>query len=352
MFPNLPRTHNEFHNHVLANALVSLKVNNYLDNYDLFRFQNESADKALTFEAKTRVYYFNWFFMCTKSLYSAYALLSDDESKNLFLHLIIFRMVGHLACKIPVDFRNDGAYQFYKEQEKFSESTLPLSGYFGKLKHFDFYWENHRYLVDCIRLEATLFRGQYFYSKNNIVIKPEKGDFVVDGGACLGDTAIVFSNAVGESGKVYSFDPIAEHLEVLKSNAQQFTHKNVKVIPFGLSNCEKVSPPVSLGHYSPGFNGSPEMPLRSLDKLFEAGEIERVDFIKLDVEGAELVALEGGKNVIHHFKPKLAISLYHKDNDIFEIIHYISVHFPFYQFHLGHYTIHQEETVLYCIKKS
>jgi hypothetical protein len=77
-------------------------------------------------------------------------------------------------------------------------------------------------------------------------------------------------------------------------------------------------------------------------------EIASIDFIKLDVEGAELDSIRGARESILRFKPKLAISLYHKPNDIFELILYVKDKFPFYSLHLDHYTIHGEETVLYC----
>ena len=60
-------------------------------------------------------------------------------------------------------------------------------------------------------------------------------------------------------------------------------------------------------------------------------------------------ALIGAKNSINKFKPKLAISLYHKPDDLFEIINYININHPYYDLYLNHYTIHNEETVLYCI---
>jgi hypothetical protein len=77
-------------------------------------------------------------------------------------------------------------------------------------------------------------------------------------------------------------------------------------------------------------------------------EIDKINFLKLDVEGAELESLRGARDSIQRFKPKLAISLYHKPGDLFEIILYIKDKFPFYSCYLDHYTIHAEETVLYC----
>jgi len=90
------------------------------------------------------------------------------------------------------------------------------------------------------------------------------------------------------------------------------------------------------------------VPLRSIDHLVKTNVIERVDFIKLGVEGAELDVVRGARESIQRFKPKLAISLYHKPNDFFEIILYIKKRFPFYSCYIDHYTIHAEETVFYC----
>jgi hypothetical protein len=90
------------------------------------------------------------------------------------------------------------------------------------------------------------------------------------------------------------------------------------------------------------------VPLRSIDSLVNAGQIEKIDFIKLDVEGAEMDKLRGAQQSIERFKPKLAISLYHKPDDLFEIILHIKENFSFYNCFVDHYTIHSEETVLYC----
>ncbi len=65
-------------------------------------------------------------------------------------------------------------------------------------------------------------------------------------------------------------------------------------------------------------------------------------------ECAEMDTLHGAQQSIERFKPKLAISLYHKPDDLFEIILYIKEKFPFYSCYVDHYTIHSEETVLYC----
>jgi FkbM family methyltransferase len=277
--------------------------------------------------------------------------LNNDDSKLLFLFLIAYRLAGHHSVRIPVDylFRPE-EYAAYQILEQGVESQLALTGMFGKLKHFDFQFDGKQYKIDCLGLEYYLFRRQYFYEKNGIVVAPQTGDYVIDGGACTGDTALVFSNAVGPTGRVYAFDPVAEHLELMEHNRQQFPLPNVDLMPYGLANIDVNCAPIVVNKYSPGFRiDQQQVPLRSIDSLVKSGDITRVDFIKMDIEGAEMQALKGAHQTIFRFQPKLGISLYHKPNDLFEIILYIQQNYPFYQLYIDHYTIHQEETVLYCI---
>ena len=74
-----------------------------------------------------------------------------------------------------------------------------------------------------------------------------------------------------------------------------------------------------------------------------------VTFIKLDIEGAELDTLKGGKELICKYHPKLAVCVYHKPEDIIAIPQYILSLQDDYKFYLRHYGLGNEETVLYCI---
>ena len=76
---------------------------------------------------------------------------------------------------------------------------------------------------------------------------------------------------------------------------------------------------------------------------------EEVTFIKMDIEGAELKALKGAKNIILRDKPKLAISIYHKPEDIVEIPLFIKELVPEYKLYIRHYSNDSIETVLYAV---
>ena len=69
----------------------------------------------------------------------------------------------------------------------------------------------------------------------------------------------------------------------------------------------------------------------------------------MDVEGSEYNALLGAEKTIAAHKPTLAISVYHKPQDIWEIPALILKLNPDYRFYLGHYSIARGETVLYAL---
>ena len=85
----------------------------------------------------------------------------------------------------------------------------------------------------------------------------------------------------------------------------------------------------------------------SIDDLVEREEPQHLDFIKMDIEGAELAALQGAEKTIRQFRPKLAIALYHSPQGFVSIPQWLSNLKLGYQFFLGHYSIHAWETVLY-----
>jgi hypothetical protein len=76
---------------------------------------------------------------------------------------------------------------------------------------------------------------------------------------------------------------------------------------------------------------------------------DKITFIKMDIEGAEYNAILGAHNTITKYRPKLAISIYHKPEDIWEIPSLILKMNPEYKLYLGHYSIAAAETVLYAI---
>ena len=126
-----------------------------------------------------------------------------------------------------------------------------------------------------------------------------KGDIVVDAGANIGVCTLLSATTVGESGRVYSFEPHPRTFRQLRSNVSLGNFKNVTLYNKGVSNTEeRVS---FTDEYVSDINhihakGKKRVSLVKLDD--ELSEIKKVTLLKIDVEGYELLALSGAKKLL------------------------------------------------------
>ena len=149
------------------------------------------------------------------------------------------------------------------------------------------------------------------------------GDIVLDCGANVG----VYTRHALEAGArlVVAIEPAPENLHCLNRNfADEIRAGRVIVYPKGvwdkddtltLRTFEDQSGGDSVALKFPGSRPGPTVPLTTIDKLVEELRLERVDFIKMDIEGAERHALAGAKRTVERFKPRLAISMEHEPDD-------------------------------------
>ena len=84
----------------------------------------------------------------------------------------------------------------------------------------------------------------------------------------------------------------------------------------------------------------------SIDDYFGEG---KCNYIKMDIEGAELPALKGGINLIKRERPILAISIYHSLEDFWKIPQYLMMNLDNYRYYVRHHALIFCETVLYAI---
>lgn len=90
----------------------------------------------------------------------------------------------------------------------------------------------------------------------------------------------------------------------------------------------------------------------TLDRLVERERLEKVDYIKLDIEGAERRALLGMEHTIRYFRPKLAICVYHLFDDIIAIPRLVKELCPDYVLYLDHKSDTLSETVLFALPRT
>lgn len=149
------------------------------------------------------------------------------------------------------------------------------------------------------------------------------GDRVVDVGANVGLYTVTLSRLVGNSGKVYSYEPVPDTYNTLTSVVKKLSLRNVETRGCALSD--------SVGQ------GSMEVPLYeeggenlyqarlvsvnatrhrtcsvemcTLDSLIGTTDTDRIDFMKIDVEGHELQVLQGGRRMLEQFRPSLLIEV-------------------------------------------
>lgn len=94
-------------------------------------------------------------------------------------------------------------------------------------------------------------------------------------------------------------------------------------------------------------SGNTEIEVVRLDDFIPSDE--KITFIKMDIEGAEIDALNGCKNILQKYKPKLAICIYHKPDDLWEIPLLIKRLVPDYKIYVRHYSNYLWETVCYAV---
>lgn len=329
------------------------------DNYDYDRFSFDSVDRSKQFNVVRYKAYLYFLINHNPLLFEGYQLLNDDISKQLYIDLILFNLIGHIHYKLPTNNPRNLEYRTLAKNFSNIQSPLDYNSKFGPLMHYkDFPFEDSTVTLDCLwsGIFFSFLIKQYYLHRDSVSIRPEEGDVVIDGGACFGDNALAFAVSVGQSGKVYSFDPIQTHCDIVSYNSNQnplYKHV-ITPVPLGLADytSSNVSSIISNKKIQPGFSlhrteQDESLPVTTIDEFVNVNNIPKVDFIKMDIEGFELKALKGARQTIEKFKPKLAICAYHQPQDFYEISKYVNSLDLGYSFYFDHYTIFNEETVLY-----
>lgn len=288
---------------------------------------------------------------------SVYNLLPDTD-KKLLIQLLAYRLMGFGKVKLPL---NTPQYKQYFEQAEglvCSKETLDPHFLGFILRDFDLkaIGYNVRFFFTNKGVVTDFMIEQYAYRKNQVKVEVVPGDVVLDLGACWGDTALYFANKAGAIGKVYSFEFIPGNISIFE--------KNLSLNPSFHSTIEIVQNPVSdksgkqLFYFDNGpgskvedqpFSGQTGTAItESIDEFVAKRGIEKVDFIKMDIEGSEPYALLGAIETLRKFKPKLAIAIYHSMDDFTNIPLWINNLGLGYKLYLDHFTIHSEETILFA----
>lgn len=195
--------------------------------------------------------------------------------------------------------------------------------------------------------DGLWWMGEYCQYFDKEFMIPSENEVFIDGGALDGEDSLNFIRwCNGKYDGIYAFEPDSDNLNRLYKTADG--KLNFKVCPIGLWSDEG-----ELSFFSGNTencaiadDGDKRIKVSSIDKILDG---KSATYIKMDIEGSELEALKGAANTIRTYKPRLAICVYHKPEDIIEIPELILKLNPDYRFYLRHYSYLNTETVLYAL---
>ncbi len=221
-----------------------------------------------------------------------FELLSDEESKKTILNI----------CEFRLGLKDDYASFRHQDQQYFNSITLPQFEDSGSCTY-----------VDC---------GAY------------NGDTFLEA-----DDKLPLTNA-------YLFEPDTANFEQLVRTVRQSKVGPI-CLPLAVTNHYQILSFSGAGEGGTiSLDGSVHIAAASLDELLPNSI---VDFIKFDVEGAEVPAVMGAKKLIQRSRPILVLSLYHRPADLWEIPALIASYCPDYKFYIRQHFNNSFDSVFYAI---
>lgn len=188
--------------------------------------------------------------------------------------------------------------------------------------------------------------GQYFapdfmtYGDNEVL---------VDVGCCELNSSLEMLRHCQKVKKIYAFEPDPDNYKICLERKIRHHLEQIELLPLGAWS-ERTSlwfDAVGNGVSHVCEAGGCCISVIPIDDV--ADPTEQITMIKMDIEGAELEALKGAKETIQRDKPKLAVCIYHRPEDMVEIPLYIKQLVPDYKLYIRHHSNTAGETVLYAV---
>lgn len=260
-------------------------------------------------------------------------LCADDQARFLVWFL---KRWAKIDLVNPVE---RGLYEATLEQVRAEDrADVTLGGASYKLR--DFKSQGHDFQLlgyDWVLGVHDVLYNQYEQGD----VRLEAGDVIIDAGAFIGDTAVYFHHKLGGDCQIHSFELLDENLALLVHNLEHnhVPDEHIVLNKMALAGTTGGEILVSGGRaqsaasiFGPQTRGEKVQTITLDDYVTHMG-LQQVDYIKMDIEGAEAPALKGARHTIAHFRPKLAICLYHKWDDVFTLpplIHATGVDYDFH----------------------
>lgn len=283
------------------------------------------------------------------------ASVLDDASRRLLADRLVYLILGPEQARLGIPIEDVHAMLTDARVRLITEfDVCDLDYGDGTFSHrFDL-----NPLGFPIRLESYMygvqgtFQLEQYRCPGHPEAWPRAGDVAIDAGGFFGETALWLAHLVGPAGRVLSFEFAAHNLPFLRANLEANPELSGRIITLeqALWSESGVELPVSLGGPATTVTageGYATVPSLCLDDVLSSQVLDRVDFIKMDIEGAEPHALMGARSTLARFRPRLAIAAYHDFDHVWQLAAIIDTLGLGYRFALGHFTAHAEETVLF-----
>ncbi|HMM81112.1 MAG TPA: FkbM family methyltransferase [Pyrinomonadaceae bacterium] len=168
-----------------------------------------------------------------------------------------------------------------------------------------------------------LYFGFKDRSHEKLMSLVKAGDTVLDVGTNYGSTILQFAKIIAENGRAYGFEPDPVNFAICVKNLGLNTFHHISVENIGLGREEGELTLVVNTESNRGMNrvGVPvdrqewhKVKMCRLDKWVQQNEIDKIDLIKIDVEGFEMEVLAGARELLKTFSPALFIEI--DDNNL------------------------------------
>jgi FkbM family methyltransferase len=207
---------------------------------------------------------------------------------------------------------------------------------------------NFRNTYDIAYLMNFSCREADQYFEDFLMLKAD-GESFFDVGCYDGATTLEFIRRAPLYRSVYVFEPDPSNYRKCEANLSG--HRDIHFHRLGLSDSKAILNMCSQNSSSViSDSGSVSIQVDSLDNILTSADAPT--FIKMDIEGAEALAIEGARHTIHRHHPRLAICVYHKIGDYHKIARQILSIRNDYDVYLRHYTETIYETVMFFMPRS
>jgi FkbM family methyltransferase len=327
------------------------------DNWDTRRFGPENR----AFSAENAAYQMRFSLANFDHYGWVHDVLGDEASREYLLRFMLYKILGHTHVRFPQNtpefwklYNCVDSFMVCHASRPFPSQWLLVPIYVNRYR-LPYAGTTIDLNTSDVSLLETMILDQYRYKNGAIDIGVRPGDVVIDAGACWGDTSLAFSARAGSTGRVFAFEMIDENLAVLRGNLGLNSElaKTIEVVESPLAAASDreywVSAKGAASRIEELGDGTGKSVVSvSIDDFVQRRGLPAVDFIKFDIEGAEKDALLGATNTIRRHRPRLAVSVYHRNEDILEIPRILKDLYPGYQLYLHGVCLNYGETILFA----